>query len=216
MNRKPIPKQVENTMNGMNKRVLATACAALLGSAVVHAAPAQYQCYDFGGLAPDANYAVGDVIDTRHATITIGQYFNNGSPATADARHAKVVSSQIAGGATPELELYLVSVRVVPKQPVQRMRTRLAQNISQTGAFANADIEVNGEKHESPAGFAGMNGRSIGRPAKGRAAITASVVPTGSGNWQNGTLELAATQGGIESFTLGGHAWRLDDMCFAL
>jgi hypothetical protein len=29
-------------------------------------------------------------------------------------------------------------------------------------------------------------------------------------------LELDATQGGIERFLLGGHQWRIDDMCFGL
>lgn len=203
-------------MNTFKSTALTATCMTILASGAATAAPPQYQCYDFNDLASDASYTVGDVIDTRHAAITIKPYFNNGNPVTADARNAHVVTSQIAGGTSPELALYLVSVDVVPKQPVTRVRTRLAQNISQTGAFANANIKVNGEKHESPAGFAGMNGKSIGRPAKGIATITASVAPSGGGNWHNGTLELDVTQGGIESFLLGGHQWRIDDMCFGL
>ena len=190
--------------------------AAASGGAASHAAPAQYQCYNFDNLATDASYTVGDVIDTQHARITIKQYVTNGNPATATGRRAESAPSKIAGGDAPELSLYLVSVNVAPKQPVTRMRTRLAQSISQTGGFANANIEVNGEKHESPDGFAGMNGKTIGRPAKGRAKITSNIVPPSSGNWHSGTLELDAKPGkGIESFTLGGHTWRIDDMCFA-
>jgi hypothetical protein len=34
------------------------------------------------------------------------------------------------------------------------------------------------------------------------------------GNWQSGTLELRATAGQIESVTIGGHTWRIDDLCF--
>jgi len=204
---------------GLDKAFVAAigaASIAALGCDAYAAPPAQYKCYDFEALAPDTRYSVGDVIETRHATITIRQYFNNGNPVTADARNAHVVTSAIAGGASPELALYLVSVNVVPKQPVTRVRTRLAQNFTETGGFANANIAVNGEKRESPTGFAGMDGNSIGRPAKGVASITAAVAPTGGGNWHYGTLELEATQGGIESFALGGHQWRIDDMCFAL
>lgn len=203
-------------MNILKTSALIAACVTILASSAATAAAPQYQCYDFNNLAADSKYTVGDVIETRHADITIKPYFNNGNPVTADARNAHVVTSEIAGGASPELSLYLVSVEIVPKQPVTRVRTRLAQNISQTGGFANANIQVNGEKHESPSGFAAMDGKSIGRPAKGTATIAANVTPSGGGNWHNGTLELNATQGAIESFTLGGHSWRIDDMCFAL
>lgn len=194
-------------------------CAALIATLLIgiaNAAPAQYECYNFDDLDPAASYTVGDVIDTKHATITIKQYFTNGIPAAADVRGAKSSLSLIAGGTPPELLVTLVSVNVVPKQAVTRVRTRLAQNISQDGAFANANIEVNREKHESPNGFAGMDGKKIGRPNKGRALITSDVAPT-SNNWHAGTLTLEAKPGQtIESFTLGGHTWRIDDMCFAL
>jgi len=181
-----------------------------------HAAPAQYQCYNFDDLVAGKEYTVGDVIDTEHATITIKPYFTNGTPATATVRHAESAPANIAGGTAPELSLYLVSLNVVPHQPVTRIKTLLAQNISQTGDFADANIEVNGEKHESPRGFAQMNGKSIGKPGKGRAKIRATVLPT-SANWHAGTLEVRAKLGeAIESFTLGGHTWRVDDMCFGL
>jgi hypothetical protein len=198
-------------MNTLQKSALAAVCAGLMtGSAY-----AQFECYDFSGLASDSKYTVGDVINARHATITIKQYFWGGAPTTAEARNAQVRNSKIAGGAAPEMYLYLVSVNVVPNSPVTRVRTRLAQSIGGTGQYSNANIEVNGERHESSSGFAAMNGRTIGQASKGRASITSSMAPYGNGNWNNGTLELRATQGAIESFTLGGHTWSIDDMCFA-
>ena len=200
-------------MNTLQTTALAVATAAALTTAT--AAHAQFECYDFSGLASDSKYTVGDVINARHATITIKQYFWGGAPTTAEARNAQVRNSKIAGGASPEMYLYLVSVNVVPNSPVTRVRTRLAQSIGGTGKYTNANIEVNGERHESPSGFAAMNGKTIGQASKGRASITSSMAPYSDGNWLNGTLELRATQGAIESFTLGGHTWSIDDMCFA-
>jgi hypothetical protein len=203
-------------MNNSNQALIVALCGATLCGGLAAAAQAQQECYDFENLAADARFTVGDVVEARHATVTIRQYVTNGNPATADARHAQVASSQIAGGAPPELGLYLVAVEVVPDQPVSRVRTRLAQSISQTGGFANANIRVNGEKHESADGFAAMDGKTIGKPAKGLASISADLPDPASGNWHSGTLELVATQGAIESFTLGAHTWRIDDMCFEL
>ncbi|HRX89480.1 MAG TPA: hypothetical protein P5528_08540, partial [Steroidobacteraceae bacterium] len=77
--------------------------AAASGGAASHAAPAQYQCYNFDNLATDASYTVGDVIDTQHARITIKQYVTNGNPATATGRRAESAPSKIAGGDAPEL-----------------------------------------------------------------------------------------------------------------
>ena len=203
-------------MKDFRNRLLAAAVLALVLAPASHAAPAQYQCYNFEDLVAGTEYTVGQVIDTEHATITIKPYFTNSAPATATVRHAESAPGNIAGGTAPELSLYLVSVNVVPKQPVTRIKTLLAQNISQTGDFANANVEVNGEKHESPRGFAQMDGKRIGKPGKGRAEIRASVLPT-SANWHAGTLELRAKPGeAIESFTLGGHTWRIDDLCFGL
>jgi hypothetical protein len=44
--------------------------------------------------------------------------------------------------------------------------------------------------------------------------ITSAMAPHGDGNWQNGTLELQAVQGAIETVTLGAHTWKIDDLCF--
>ena len=81
-------------------------CAALIATLLIgiaNAAPAQYECYNFDDLDPAASYTVGDVIDTKHATITIKQYFTNGIPAAADVRGAKSSLSLIAGGTPPAI-----------------------------------------------------------------------------------------------------------------
>jgi hypothetical protein len=199
----------------MNKRpqiqTLALAAAAFAFTA---SASAQEQCFDFSGTVPAQRYTVGDSLNVRHANVTFKQYFTNGNPATAEARHAEAGQTQIAGGAPPELGLYLIGMQIRPNQPVTRLRLRVAQSISSTGGFANANIEVNGERHESPSGFAGMNGKTIGQPAKGRVQIRSSMAPHGDGNWQNGTLEMRAVHGHIETVTLGAHTWRADDFCF--
>ena len=192
-------------------RALALAITAFAMSAP---ALAQEQCFDFSGTVAAQRYTVGDSLNVRHATVTFKQYFTNGNPATADERHAEAKPSQIAGGAPPELGLYLIGMQIRPNQPVTQMRLRVAQSISSTGGFANANIEVNGERHESPSGFAGMNGKTIGQPAKGRVQIRSSMAPHGDGNWQNGTLEMRAVQGHIETVTIGVHTGRVDNLCF--
>lgn len=174
------------------------------------AAPAQYQCYDFGGLAPDTSYNVGDVINARHATIKINPYHSGGGPTDPKVRHAKVVPSKIAGGAAPEMALYLVTVKVEPDSPVTRVKMNIAQNISQTGGFATANLEVNGQKREVPGGVAAMNGHTLGN-----ADLTSSMASVAD-NWHAGTLEMRATAGNsIKSFSIGGHQMRLDNFCFA-
>jgi hypothetical protein len=207
---------VENIVKISKAHMLIMAAPALLGASLAQAGPTQYQCFDFGSLVAGREYTVGETIDTEHATITIKPYFSNGNPATATVRHAESVVTNFAGGTAPELSLYLVSVNVVPKQPIAAFKMLLAQSIGQAGEFANANIEVNGEKHESPRGFAQMDGKRIGKPGKGRAEVTVNMLPA-SGNWHAGALDVRAKPGEtLASFTLGGHTWRIDDLCFAL
>jgi hypothetical protein len=199
-------------MNTFSRIALAAMGASMLLAGAAPAAAKQVHCYDFSGLAPDSRYTVGDAVDARHATITFRQYFTNGNPSTNDARHAKVVRSKIAGGASPEMGLYLIGVNIQPKEPVSRMRLNVAQSISQTGGFANANLEVNGERIELPTGFAGANGRTLGRAPHGRATVTAQMAPH-AGNWHAGTIEIVAEKGHIGSVTFGGHTWHMDNVC---
>ncbi|MFN3564825.1 MAG: hypothetical protein ACK4V1_02410 [Burkholderiaceae bacterium] len=183
--------------------------AVVAASAFAGAAYAQQQCYDFGGLAVGTKYHIGDTVNARHATITFEPYTNSGDSVGGAANFAEAQQAKIAGGAPPEMGMRTLTVKVVPIQPVTRVRMRLAQNMTPTGGFGIANFEVNGARHEGPS-FASANGKRLGG-----AEITADLANT-AGNWHVGTLELRAKPGGsITSFSIGGHTWRLDDMCFA-
>ena len=187
--------------------------AALLSSACAYAGDG-YHCYDFSRLAEDAQFTVGDVIETRQATIEIQPYLQNGEPATADASGVGVATSAIAGGSAPELELKLVALRIVPKKAVTGVRTRIAQSISASGAFADVVLAVNGHRQASGSGFAGLNGAELGGTTGAGVHVSADVSAPKTGNWHSGRLELRAKPGGsIEGFTLSGHTWRLDNLC---
>lgn len=190
------------------------ALATMLGAASAHAGTGPDHCYDFSNMLDNQTFTVGDTIDTDFATINIKSYVVDGVPATAETRGAERASSQIAGGSSPELELKLVALNIVPKRPVTLITTRIAQSISQDGAFADSGIGVNRSGRKSATGFAGLDGTVIGDATTGSARIAADISPSGAGNWHSGTLEFRAVKGSIESIRLGGHTWRIDDMCF--
>jgi len=186
---------------------IATAAAAAAFAAAGPAA-AQYQCYDFSGLPMNKPHHIGDTFNGQHVTIKLRPYtMGGGNPVGEAANFAEVQQAMIAGGSAPEMGLKTLSVQVTPKQPVSRMRVRLAQQITPTGGFGTSNFEVNGQRHEGPS-FASAHGKRLGG-----AEFTASFSNT-SGNWHVGTLELRAKPGGeITSFSIGGHTWRMDDMC---
>jgi len=190
-----------------------TLCAVLLSSAGAYAGDG-YHCYDFSRLAEDRQFEVGAVIETRHATIRIQPYLQNGEPATADASGAGVATSAIAGGSSPELALKLVALSVVPKKPITGVRTRIAQSISQSGAFADVVLMANGHRRASADGFAGLDGAELGNSATGTVRVSTDIPAPKTGNWHKGRLELRAEPGSsIEGFTLSGHTWNVDDLC---
>lgn len=198
----------------MIKQVTAVAAvAATLGAVSANAGTVADHCYDFSNMVENRSFTVGDTIETDFATINIKPYFVNGEPATADVRGAERSSSQIAGGAAPELKVKLVALNVVPRKPVSVVTTRIAQNMTSDGGFAESGIGVNRKGRKSGKGFAGMDGAVIGNDATGKARITADITPAG-GNWHSGTLTIEAVQGSIESIRLGGHTWHIDNMCF--
>ncbi len=53
-------------MNTLQRSALVAACAAALLSRSAHA---QYECYDFSGLASDSKYTVGDVCQSVLRTV---------------------------------------------------------------------------------------------------------------------------------------------------
>ncbi len=189
----------------LNLTAVAALCAASANAAA--------ECFDFSNMAEDASYTVGDVINTRLATITVRPYVVNGEPVTADVRRAGRVQSQIAGGAAPELEMKLVALTIEPNQPVKRITARIAQNISSTGGFADSGVGINRKGLKSQTGFAGFDGKVLGNAKTGKAKISANISPSGSGNWHTGTLEFNAVKGHIEILRLGGNTVRLDDVC---
>lgn len=172
------------------------------------------QCFDFSSMDENASYNVGDVIDTRLATITVSSYIVDGEPATASTRGAKRAQSQIAGGPAPELELKQVALVIEPKEKARRITMQIAQNMQSGNVTANSGIAVNRKGSKSKKGFAGFDGKVLGRPASGKARITADLAPHGSGNWHSGTLSFDAVQGSIHRVRLGGHTVRLDNVCF--
>ncbi len=183
---------------------------AFIAAAIVAAAPAtaQMHCYDFSGVPVGTKHQIGDTVNANHATITFRPYKMSGNPVGGAVNFAESQQAKIAGGAPPEMGMKTLTVQIEPTQPVTRLRMRLAQNMTPTGGFATANFEVNGEQHESPAGFAAANGKRLGD-----AEFAASFANT-AGNWHVGTLELRAKPGStIKSFSIGGHTWRLDDVC---
>ncbi len=197
----------------MNRLTRMTLCAVLLSSGSAYAGDG-YHCYDFSRLAEDTHLEVGDVIETRHATIKIQPYLQNGQPITSDASRVELATSAIAGGSSPELELKLVALSVVPKKPVTGVRTRIAQSISKPGGFADVVLMANGHRQGSGDGFAGLDGAELGNSAKGIVQVSADMAAPKTGNWHSGRLELRAKPGSaIEGFTISGHTWRADDLC---
>lgn len=207
-------------MNQFSKNSLTLAIAALT-SFNANAGQTPDKCYDFSNMSENASYTVGDVIETDFATINIKEYFVDGSPVEPEdqsVRKAEAIRSQIAGGASPELYLKLVALNVVPKKPVQRITTQIAQQIHPSGAFADSGIGVNKRGYKSLTGFSDMNGKVLGTNAKGKAKITTNITPDADpdSHWHRGTLEFNAVQGSIESIRLATHTWRIDNMCFTL
>lgn len=184
--------------------------AAVIAAISVLPAHANEDCYDFDNLPVGSKYGLGQTVNARHSLITFRDYKMNGNPIGTKVSSAEAQQAKIAGGTPPEMGLKTITVQVTPRQPVTRVRMRLAQNMTPTGGFAVANFEVNGEQHESPNGFEAVNGKRLG------GAEFAASLDNVAGNWHVGKLEILAKPGGeIRSFSIGGHTWRLDDMCLS-
>lgn len=190
------------------QRLASTALALAAALAVADQARAAEQCYDFSRLKVGTTYQIGDPVDAQHATITFRPYKVNGSDFGGASSGAEVAQAQIAGGSAPEMAMKTLAFQIEPKKPVTRLRMRLAQNITPTGGFGVANVEINGERHESPDGFAAVDGKRLGG-AQMRASLA-----NDAANWQVGTLEIRAKPGGtLKSVTIGGHTYRVDNVC---
>jgi len=168
---------------------------------------AKFECYDFSGLTVGTEYSSGNTVNANFATIEFRPYQVGGVPVGSDIGGATVQQAQIAGGAAPEMEMKTLTVQIVPNKPIKRMRVQLAQNITPTGGFGESNFEVNGERRDGPS-FESVNGKRLGG-TEFRAKSA-----NNTANWHVGTVELHAKPGGqINGFSVGGHTWRLDNMC---
>lgn len=172
------------------------------------------QCFDFSNMDESASYNVGDTIDTRLATIRVSSYMVNGEPVAASSRGAKRAQSQIAGGPAPELEVKQVALIIEPKKKARQITMQIAQNMQSGTVTANSGIAVNRQGIKSKKGFAGFDGKVLGRTASGKAKVSADLAPSTGGNWHSGTLSFDAVQGAIHRVRVAGHTIRLDNVCF--
>jgi hypothetical protein len=191
----------------MNLMFVTSVAAALATLGAASPALAKLECYDFSGLTVGTEYGIGKTFNANHARIEFRPYRVGGNPSGGAVSGATVQQAQIAGGAAPEMEMKTLTVQILPNQPIQRMRVHLAQNITPTGGFCDSNFEVNGERHDGPS-FASVDGKRLGG-GEFRAKFASNTA-----NWHVGTVELRAKPSGeITSFSIGGHTWRLDDMC---
>jgi len=121
-----------------------------------------------------------------------------------------VTNTKIANGTAPELRMYLINAQVTPQSPVKKVTLNFAENLG--GLLSN--LEVNGDKHVVDGGLLQANGKVIGKSGAGRAAIVVNMTSTAEGTgFSRGTLELHATQGKIETFSIGGLQLFIDNVC---
>jgi len=173
------------------------------------------ECFDFSEATPDTEYRVGDFINAEHAVVELREfYLDKGTPSQAEETGGEQVaivqnSNQARGGA-PELRMYLISANVKPQAPIKKVELKFAENI---GSLVS-NLEVNGQKRVVQGGLSQANGKVMGRPSKGRAAIIVNLDSTATGSGFNrGTLALHATNGAIESWSIGGQQLFVDEVC---
>ena len=76
------------------------------------------QCFDFSNLPEGTIYELGQTYYFDFGTVEVTDfYLTPGNPATPANQAANVTPSQIAGGARPEIHLYLVGLKITPYQP---------------------------------------------------------------------------------------------------
>lgn len=175
------------------------------------------QCFDFSNLPEGATYELGQTYYFDFGTVEVTDfYLSPNIRATPANQAANVAPSQIAGGAQPEIHLYMVGLKITPYQPATRISMDFGQNTGYYNAALDTNITVNGDQRIFANGMAEANGVTMGDVAVGEVLVHSTLVnPTpGVAQWFNGKLGFKAINNGvIESITLGSRQGVFDNFC---
>ena len=152
-------------------------------------------CLKFNDLAPGTTYPVGSTISTGGKTVAVEQFqWGNGTWTTTG--HAKVDSSNFAGGSANELRANNVNFNFQLGYPLAKITYKFADY------GGNENIKVNNDFRNVP-NFLGLNNTTIGG-----VQVTVTAVQTPSSI--RGEMVL---QGPISGFTVGGQEFWIDEVC---
>lgn len=196
-----------------NSRIAAIGCLFALGAVPTFASE---KCYDFDKLAVGTRWGADEQIDFDAGKVIVRRLLNNGVPMTPeneDAQFLKVSQSQIAGDTAPELAMSLVTMQIVPTEPVQEVYFKLAQQLGATGNLP-AYLGVNFETHELRGSFAQSDGTTLGSPLLGEARLTVQLTPDPPPSyWTRGWIRVRATSGDIKTFSIGSQIAHFGKVC---
>jgi hypothetical protein len=152
-------------------------------------------CLKFNDLAPGTTYNVGSTITTGGKTVKVEQ-FQWGNGTWASTGHAKVDSSNFAGGSDYELRANNINFNFELDYPLSKLTFKF-------GDFGgNENIKVNND-FRNVQNFLGLNNTTIG----GVQVTVTAVQQVGS---IRGEVVL---QGSISGFSVGGQELWIDEIC---
>lgn len=188
--------------------------------AAMHAATASQAgevCYGFDNQTEGQLYYVGDTFVGEHLKVTIQDYELNGvkaEPGSVLVRGASIAKGRRA----PEMYSNRANMLIEPREPVAEITFRIGDHQTGPGG-GNANIGVNGSRHEVIGGLSRLDGHLIGAPGR-RARIhietTRNQTEDGQpGDWRVGKMRVRAVDGKIESLLIGGRPGIIDDVCLS-
>jgi hypothetical protein len=152
-------------------------------------------CLKFNDLAPGTTYNVGSTISTGGKTVKVEQFqWANGT--WSSAGHAKVDSSNFAGGSGNELRANNVNFNFQLDYPLSKLTFKFADY------GGNENIKVNND-FRNVSNFLGLNNTTIG-------GVSVSVTAVQTISSIRGEMVL---QGAISGFTVGGQEFWIDEVC---
>jgi hypothetical protein len=152
-------------------------------------------CVKFNDLAPGTTYNVGSTISTGGKSVKVEQFqWANGT--WSSAGHAKVDSSNFAGGSGNELRANNVNFNFQLDYPLAKLTFKFADY------GGNENIKVNND-FRNVANFLGLNNTTIG-------GVSVSVTAVQTISSIRGEMVL---QGAISGFTVGGQEFWIDEVC---